>query len=103
MTRPFERRRAERKLMVLGGTVQQGETRYPCLIKDLSETGLFLYSNFVPQLGEAIQISFAGVAFHGSVVRVEANGAAATGIGIRFTPQRPVSTEDGVARLNANH
>lgn len=89
MTRPSERRRAQRKLMVCGGTVEQGETRYACLIRDVSESGLFFYAPFAPPLGEAIQVSFCGVVCHGCVVRVEEKGfGAATGVGIRFTRLR---------------
>lgn len=93
--RPSERRRAERKLIVLGGTVLQGETTHPCLIRDVSETGLFLYSNFAPPVGETIQVSFSGVVFQGCVVRVEEKGPAATGIGVRFMPLRA----DGIVEL----
>ncbi len=100
MMRPSERRRAERKLIVLGGTVQQGETRHPCLIRDVSETGLFLYSDFVPAVGEALQVSFGGGVLQGCVVRVEVKNFAATGIGVSVTPVRQVNTVDGVAELN---
>lgn len=93
VTRPSERRRAERKLVVIGGTVQRGESKHPCLIRDVSESGLFLYSTFVPTLGEAIQVSLGFVVFQGCVVRVETKDfGAATGVGIRFTPLQSAST-----------
>jgi len=95
MTRPFERRRAERKLIVCGGTVQQGETSHACLIRDVSANGLFLYSGVVPAVGETIRVSFGDVVFEGLVVRVETKGfGAATGIGIMFTRVGVAGTMD---------
>lgn len=85
-------RASRRTLVVAPCVIFFREERHIGLIRDISATGLFAYSNFTPTVGETLRIvltekSEAGtktVTCHGVVVRVESKGTgAATGIAFR--------------------
>jgi len=85
-------RASRRTLVVAPCVIFSREQRHIGLIRDISTTGLFAYSDFTPGLGETLRIVLTEctetgtktVTCHGVVVRVESKGAgAATGIALR--------------------
>jgi hypothetical protein len=70
-----------------------GGQHHTALVRDISFSGAFFYSNFTPQLNSQITIDFVfpiverrmKVTCHGAVVRVERSApGAATGIAMQF-------------------
>ncbi len=85
-------RASRRTLVVAPCVIFFGNQRHVGLIRDISSTGLFAYSDFTPSLGEALRVLLTErtelgtktVTCHGIVVRVESKGiGAATGIALR--------------------
>ena len=86
-------RASRRTLLVAPCVVFLGDQRHVGLIRDISSTGLFAYSDFTPAIGETVRIILTErtegggtktVTCHGVVVRVESKGTgAATGIALR--------------------
>jgi hypothetical protein len=85
-------RQSTRKLVVAPCVLYFQDRRHVGLIRDISSSGLFAYSDFQPALGETLRIvitkrdDFASgtVACQGEVVRVESKAAgAATGIALK--------------------
>jgi hypothetical protein len=85
-------RQSSRKLVVAPCVLYFHDRRHVGLIRDISSSGLFAYSDFQPALGETLRIvitqrddfSNATVSCHGEVVRVESKATgAATGIAVK--------------------
>ncbi len=90
----FEQRRARRRSINMGGTIQAGETSSLAWIKDISESGICLYTKHHPAVGESIQVKLpsqkvgAGLreVYDGTVIRVQESGAgAAFGVAISLS------------------
>jgi hypothetical protein len=89
-----EQRAALRLLTTAPAVVRANEERHVGLVRDLSSTGLFLYSDFAPSMGAELSITVRLQAEEthskilqctGSVVRVEdSRNGSAVGIGIQF-------------------
>src|ERR1700761_7134808 len=80
---PANKRLSARKLVVAPCLVYFRDRRHVGLIRDISSSGLFVYSDFEPVLGETLRIvitqrddfASATVACQGEVVRVESRPA----------------------------
>ena len=91
----FEQRRARRRSINTGGMIQAGETSSLAWIKDISESGICLYTKHHPAIGEPVQVKLppqkvatAGLreVYDGTVIRVQESGAgAAFGVAISLS------------------
>ena len=89
-----EQRSGERQLTTMPATIFCHERRYVGLVRDLSESGLFVYSNFEPKESDRVFLtlkvaqtdgSTANLECSGHVVRVEAAiEGAAVGIAVKL-------------------
>jgi PilZ domain len=88
-----EQRSGERQLTTMPATIEANGRRYIGLVRDLSESGLFVYSNFEPKYGECLFLSLkvtqddsvTHLECSGQVVRVEtAVRGGATGIALKL-------------------
>jgi hypothetical protein len=89
-----ERRRSHRHLVTSSSTVRCADSDHIGFIRDISRHGLFVYSDFVPAIGEVIQVAIGEDAkiplrllrFTGVVVRVDAPSIGTPiGIGLRIS------------------
>ncbi|HVZ18161.1 MAG TPA: PilZ domain-containing protein [Terriglobales bacterium] len=90
----WERQRASnRTLVVVSAKVEFDGKSHIGLIRDISRHGLFVYSDFTPNLGDSMKVILresndsltGGVSCLGQVVRVESKGAGtATGIALKI-------------------
>ena len=98
-----EQRRGPRLLTTAPAVMHLNEERHIGLVRDLSSTGLFVYSDFNPSVGDELRITVrlsgdknesAVFLCTGKVVRVEdsCNGSA-VGIGVRFEDEQTVSPD----------
>jgi len=82
-----DQRRATRYLITASADIKHDSGKHVGLVRDLSATGLFVYSNFKPSCGDELQLQIGlwnltaekiAVTCRGKVVRVEqpASGAA---------------------------
>ncbi len=85
-------RASRRTLVVAPCVIFFRDQRHVGLIRDISSTGLFAYSDFTPGLGETLRIVLTErtetgtktVSCHGMVVRVENKGSgSATGVALQ--------------------
>jgi PilZ domain len=89
-----ERRSSPRTFMVCGVRIYRGESRHVGLIRDVSNGGLFVYSDFAPAVGETLRLEFRSALFVGRVIRVEVkDSGAATGIAVVITARRVENEE----------
>jgi PilZ domain len=89
-----EQRRGIRLLTTAPAVMHHSEERHVGLVRDLSSTGLFVYSDFTPRIGTELKITVrlsrdnhktAVFVCKGTVVRVEGSrNGSAVGIGIHF-------------------
>jgi len=89
-----EQRSALRLLTTAPAVIQSDGERHIGLVRDLSSTGLFIYSDFTPELGTKLEITIRmaqeknkSLIFlcTGTVVRKEdARNGSAVGIGVQF-------------------
>jgi len=88
-----KQRAATRTLVVLSATVHFQGKNHVGLIRDISRDGLFVYSDFVPKVGDSLRVEIKDknksddrVLCSGTVVRVESkNSGAAVGIALKIT------------------
>lgn len=87
-----KQRSASRTVVVLSAKVYCQGKSHVGLIRDMSREGLFVYSDFAPNLGESLRIEIRErndrdvVSCTGTVVRVESKAAGiAIGIAVRIT------------------
>lgn len=89
-----EHRISIRTLIVASGTVYFRENRHVGLIRDISREGLFVYTDFKPNIGDTLRVVVNGrneasdqpVTCTGTVVRVESKATgAAVGIALKIT------------------
>jgi PilZ domain-containing protein len=98
-----EQRRALRLLTTAQAVVLMDGERHIGLVRDLSSTGLFVYSDFTPELGTELKLTIrlsrdknktAVFLCSGNVVRVEAsNKGVAVGIAVRLDDQGELTAE----------
>jgi PilZ domain-containing protein len=98
-----EQRRALRLLTTAPAVVFADGQRHIGLVRDLSSTGLFVYSDFTPELGTELKLTIrfsrdknktAIFICTGRVVRVEeGRNGAAVGMGLKFEGQGEVTSE----------
>ena len=91
---PINKRREIRFFSTTSVQINARGKRKVGLLRDISSTGVFLYSDFTPQVDDILEFSFRlpnesqpriGITCMGCVVRVEDKGTgAAIGIGIRL-------------------
>jgi len=96
-----EQRRALRLLTTAPAVIHMSKERHVGLVRDLSATGLFVYSDFTPAIGAELKLTIrlsqdekktSLFICRGSVVRVEdSRNGAAVGIAIRFEEGQVVS------------
>jgi len=96
-----EQRRALRLLTTAPAVIHMANERHVGLVRDLSATGLFVYSDFTPPIGAELQLTIrlsqddkktSLFVCKGNVVRVEdSRNGAAVGIAIRFEEGQIVS------------
>src|SRR6185369_83100 len=99
-----EQRRALRLLTTAPAVVLMDGERHIGLVRDLSATGLFVYSDFTPKLGTELKLTIrlsrdknrtAVFLCSGKVVRVEAsNKGVAVGIALQLEGQGEVAPEN---------
>ena len=101
-----EQRDTERRPLCVAAKVSAPQPEAPekvGLIRDVSRSGIFFYSNFAPEIGSRLTVSFTvppsdaksdttlppgEITCRGKVVRVvKGNAGAATGIGLRLEEQ----------------
>jgi hypothetical protein len=98
-----QRRGGPRLLTTAPAVMHLNEERHIGLVRDLSSTGLFVYSDFNPSVGDELKITVrlskdknksAVFLCTGKVVRVEdsCNGSA-VGIGVSFESEPPASPD----------
>ncbi len=102
-----EQRRALRLLTTAAAVVYMNGERHIGLVRDLSATGLFVYSDFTPSLDTELNLSIrlsrdekktAVFVCKGIVVRVEdSRNGAAVGIAIRFDEGQILSSDAATA------
>jgi hypothetical protein len=96
-----EQRRGIRLLTTAPAVMHFDDERHVGLVRDLSSTGLFVYSDFNPTLGAELKITIrlstdknksAVFLCSGKVVRVEdSNNGSAVGIGVSFENEQSVA------------
>ena len=59
-----EQRHARRRSVHVGGTISAGDTSSVAWIKDVSDSGICLYTKHHPQVGETVQVRLARTSFH---------------------------------------
>lgn len=90
-----DQRRAPRTPVCLSAIVSAESSQtleQPALLRDMSESGLFFYCKFEPDMGSAVSVRFnvetEGIVnrmlVHGNVVRIVRFPGAATGVAIRI-------------------
>ncbi len=88
-----EQRRGKRRFVHTGGTLFTADTASLAWIKDISDSGICLYTQHTPNIGDTVQIRLypqkdpSGLQeqYEGIVIRVQTSGAgAAFGVAIRF-------------------
>ena len=90
-----ERRKSERYRVSSSGTVYWVDDRHLGVVRDVSYDGLFVFSHFIPAIGEQIRVVIVRSPLHnlcveGSVIRVELECACGTtGIAISITSCEP--------------
>lgn len=84
-----EQRHAKRRFVHAGGTMHAGETACIAWIKDVSDSGICLYTKHPLEVGEAVRVQLNAhrqglqEVYDGIVIRVQASGAgAAFGVAI---------------------
>lgn len=87
-----DRRRSPRRLLMSSGTIRWAGKRHLGLVRDLSHGGIYIYSHFVPSVGDQIEVSLVGESstsvVRGTVLRVLSPApGAATGVAVRIDPQ----------------
>jgi hypothetical protein len=98
---PINKRREIRFFSTTSVQINLGGKRKVGLLRDISSTGVFLYSDFAPQVDEVLEFSFKlpneaqpriGITCRGCVVRVEdKHTGAAIGMGIKLLECRLTS------------
>lgn len=98
-----EQRRALRVLTTAPAVVLRNGERHIGLVRDMSATGLFVYSDFTPAPGTELKLTIrlsqdknktAVFLCQGSVVRVEdSDNGAAVGIALKFEGQGEITSE----------
>jgi hypothetical protein len=89
-----DQRRSPRKSIHAGGTISAGDTTHVAWIKDVNDSGICLFTNHSPQLGEVVHVTVntsklpAAVRreYQGKVIRVQSSGVgAAVRVAITFS------------------
>lgn len=92
------RREQSRTLLILPVSIAIGHSQHLAIIRDISPTGMFLYSDFRPPLGAEIELQVTPPApnyphrltYRATVIRLTSGVAgAAVGIGLSLTGTRP--------------
>ena len=88
-----ESRRAKRYLVLASSTVTWAGSTHIAMIRDISQTGVFVYSNFEPSIGDQLDlVTGSGQGSYqitGMVVRVEAHTmGAAVGFAIKIVTSK---------------
>jgi PilZ domain-containing protein len=94
-----DRRGKARTLLILPVSIAFGCAEHAAVIRDISASGLFLFSSFTPAIGEEIELKLTlpapaspCVAYYGKVVRLTSGVAgAAVGIGLTLNGTRPAA------------
>jgi PilZ domain-containing protein len=96
-----DRRGKARTLLILPVSIAFGRAEHAAVIRDISASGLFLFSSFTPAIGEEIELKLtlpapaspsACVTYYGKVVRLTSGVAgAAVGIGLTLNGTRPAA------------
>jgi hypothetical protein len=94
------RRDKSRTLLILPVSVRMGYNDYVGIVRDVSASGMFLYSNFRPPIGAEVELNVTlpapaypqRVIYRGIVVRLTTGvTGAAVGIGLSLIGTRPAS------------
>lgn len=94
------RREKSRTLLILPVSIGVGYAQHQGIIRDVSASGMFLYSNFAPPVGAEIELTLLPstptkrpcVAYRAIVVRLTSGVAgAAVGMGLTLNGTRPVT------------
>lgn len=89
-----EQRRTPRRTVHVGGTISAGEVTRVAWIKDISESGICLFTQHRPAVGESVRVTLHAnklpskfrSAYEGTVIRVQSCGpGAAVGVAIMFS------------------
>ena len=100
------RRGNTRTLLILPVSVSLGYAQRPGVIRDISPTGMFLYSDFRPPLGAEIELKLTTpepsyprhLTYRATVVRLTSGVAgAAVGIGLTLNGTRPATALQSLA------
>jgi ribosomal protein L21E len=90
----LEQRRTPRQSVHASGTIVAAAQSYVAWVKDINESGICLYSQYCPQVGDAVEVKVEAsklpaqfkVEFRGTVTRVQNDKrGAAVGIAIAFS------------------
>ncbi len=94
-----EQRRSVRIFITAPVVIDTGRIRHVGLVRDLSGSGIFIFSDFEPKTGTLLNLSLTlptetsdkvTMVYQGKVVRVEAGtSGAATGIAVEFESNPP--------------
>jgi hypothetical protein len=94
------RREKSRTLLILPVSIGVGYTQHQGIIRDISASGMFLFSDFTPPIGAEIELNlkpptstkYPRLTYRAIVVRVTAGVAgAAIGMGLSLIGTRPVT------------
>jgi len=100
MVHQGSRREKSRTLLILPVSVRLGYCEHVGILRDVSASGIFLYSNFKPPIGAEIELNVTlpapaypqRVTYRGIVVRVTTGvTGAAVGVGLSLIGTRPAS------------
>jgi PilZ domain len=100
----YEQRRTPRRSVHASGTIITGTDTYVAWVKDINESGICLYTQYRPQVGETLEVKVDASKlpsrfkdeFTGTVIRVQ-NGRPGAAVGIAITFSAMGSTQLGTA------
>jgi hypothetical protein len=79
-----EQRRTPRRSVHAGGTISAGDATYVAWIKDINESGICLFTQHPPRVGENVRVTVhanRGASgrsiYHGTVIRIQSCGPGA--------------------------
>lgn len=87
-----DQRRSPRRSVHAGGTIAAGSTTHVAWIKDISDSGICLFTKHHPEAGEKVRVTLSGTrlphngrkVYEGKVVRVQNSGPGAAVVAIMF-------------------
>ena len=91
-----DQRRSPRRSVHAGGTLSSGSTNHIAWIKDVNESGICLFTNHQPEIGEIVRVELNGERlpaylrkfYNGKVVRVQESGPGAAVVVILLDPSK---------------